>query len=91
MFTCKGCREVAILVEVEDIRRVLETMKRMLTGQGLEDESGETGDQVTGREETEEKEKCERVMSPGNILPEESRKGKETAERSLSEDRGTDI
>ena len=89
MFTCKGCREVAILVEVEDIRRVLETMKRMLTGQGLEDESGETGDQVAGRKEMEEK--CERVMSPGNILPEESRKGKETAERSLSEDRGTDI
>ena len=77
MFTCKGCSEVARLVgEVEDIRQVLENMKRMITGQGLEEESGETGDQVAGREETEEKEKCERVMTPGNILTEESRKGK---------------
>ena len=66
-------------------------MKRMITGQGLVEESGETGDQVAGREETEEKEKCERVMTPGNILTEESRKGKETAQRSSSEDRGTDI
>ena len=41
------------------------------------------------REETEEK--CERVMKPGNILTEESRKGNETAEQSLSEDRGTYI
>ena len=40
MFTC---REVARLVgEVEDIRQVLETMKRVITGQGLEEESGET-------------------------------------------------
>ena len=92
MFTFKGCREVARLVgEVEDIRQVLENMKRMITGQGLEEESGETGDQVAGWEETEEKEKCERVMTPGNILTEESRKGKETAERRSSEDRGTDI
>ena len=50
MFTCKGCREVARLVgEVEDIRQVLETMKRVITGQGLEEEIGETGDQVAGR------------------------------------------
>ena len=66
-------------------------MKRMITGQGLEEESGETGDQVARREETEEKEKREPVMTPGSILTEESRKGKETAERSSSEDRGTDI
>ena len=46
---------------------------------------------MAGREEAEEKEKCERGMTPGNILPEDSRKGKETAERSSSEDRGTDI
>ena len=45
---------------------------------------------MAGREETEEKEKCERVMTTGNILTEESRKGKEAAERSSSEDRGTD-
>ena len=43
------------------------------------------------REETEEKEKCEPVMTPRSILTEESRKGKETAERISSEDRGTDI
>ena len=30
-------------------------------------------------------------MTPGSFLTEESRKGKETAERSSSEDRGTDI
>ena len=70
---------------------MLETTKRMITGQGLEEESGETGDQVAGREETEEKEKCERVMTTGNTLTEESQKGKETAKRSSSEDRGTDI
>ena len=57
----------------------------------MEDESGETGDQVARREEMEEKEKCEPVMTPRSILTEESRKGKETAERSSSEDRGTDI
>ena len=43
------------------------------------------------REETEEKEKHEPVMTPGSILTDESRKGKETAERSSPEDRGTDI
>ena len=44
MFTCKGCREVSRLVgEVEDIRHVLETTKRVMTGQGLEEESGGTG------------------------------------------------
>ena len=68
----------------------LDSLKRMITGQGLEEESGETGDQVARREETE-KEKCEPVMTPRSILTEESRKGKETAERSSSEDRGTDI
>ena len=71
---------------------MMDSMKRMITGQGLEEESGETGDQVARREETvEEKEKCEPVMTPGSILTEESRKGKETAERSSSEDRGTDL
>ena len=63
----------------------------MITGQGLEEESGETGDQVARREETEDKEKCEPGMPPRSILTEESRKGKETAERSSSEERGTDI
>ena len=58
---------------------MMDSMKRMITGQGLEEENGETGDQVARREETEEKEKCEPLMTPGNILTEESRKGKETA------------
>ena len=69
----------------------MDSLKRMITGQELEEESGETGDQVAKREETEEKVKCEPVLTPGSILTEESRKGKETAERSSSEDRGTDI
>ena len=62
------CRAVARLVEeVEDLRQMMESMKRMITGQGLEEESGETGDQVARLEEMEEKEKCECVMTPGNM------------------------
>ena len=83
-FTFKGCRKAARLVgELSDLRQMMDSMKRMIMGQGLEEESGETG------EETEEKR--EPVMAPGNSLTEESRKGKETAERSSPEDRGTDI
>ena len=38
MFTCKGCTEVARLVgEVEDLRKMMESLKRMVTGQGLEE------------------------------------------------------
>ena len=62
---------------------MMDSLKRMIKGQGLEEENGETG------EETEEKR--EPVMTPGNSLTEESRKGKETAERISPEDRGTDI
>ena len=91
-FTCKGCRQAARLVgELGYLRRMMDSMKMMITGQGLEEEIGETGDQVARREETEVKEKREPVMTPGSILTEESRKGKETAERSSPEDRGTDI
>ena len=33
MFTCKGCTEVASLVgEVEDLRKMMESLKRMVTG-----------------------------------------------------------
>ena len=67
-----------------------ESMKRMITRQGLEVERGETGIQVARLEETE-KEKCELVMTPGNSSTEESWNGKETAGRSSSEDRGTVI
>ena len=91
-FTCKGCRQAARFVgELRYLRQMMDSMNRMISGQGLEEESGETGDQVARREETEEKEKCEPVMTPSSILTEESRKGKETAERSSSEDRGTDL
>ena len=46
MFTCKGCTEVAMLVgEVEDIRKMMESLKKMVTRQGLEENRGETGDQ----------------------------------------------
>ena len=69
----------------------MESMKKMITGQGREEERGETGDQVARLEETEEKEMCERVMGPGNCGTEEIRNGKETEERSSSEDRGTVI
>ena len=58
MFTCKGCTEVAMLVgEVEDLRKMMESLKRMVTGQGLEEKRGETGDQEASLEEAEEKEK----------------------------------
>ena len=40
-------------------------------------------------EETEEKEKSKRVMTPGNNSTDETRNVKERAERSSSEDRGT--
>ena len=40
---------------------------------------------------TEVKEKCERVMTPGNSSTEDSRIGKETTERISSEYKGTDI
>ena len=83
-FTCKGCRQAARLVgELSDLRQMMDSLKRMITGQGLEEENGETG------EETEERR--EPVMTPGNSLTEESRKGKETAEQISPEDRGTDI
>ena len=37
MFACKGCREVARLVrEVEDLRQTMESMRRIITGLGLE-------------------------------------------------------
>ena len=38
-------------------RKMMESLKRMLTGQGLEEKRGETGDQEASLEEAEEKEK----------------------------------
>ena len=69
---------------------MMDSMKSMVTGQGLEEKIGETGDQVARLEEADEKEKCERVTLD-NSSTEESRKGKETAERSSAEDRCTVI
>ena len=58
VFTCKGCTEVARLVgEVEDLRKMMESLKTMVTGQGVEQKRGETGDQEATLEEAEEKEK----------------------------------
>ena len=50
--------------EVGDHRKMMESMKRIITRQGLEEERGDTGIQVARLEETEEKEKCELVMTP---------------------------
>ena len=56
---CKGCTEVARLVgEVEYLRKMVESLKRMVTGQGLDETSGETGDREATLEEAEEREKC---------------------------------
>ena len=77
VFKCKGCTEVARLVgEVEDLRKMVESLKRMVTGQGLEETSGETGDREATLKEVEEREKCV---------------GEKTAERSSSEDRDNGI
>ena len=77
VFKCNGCTEVARLVgEVEDRRKMVESLKRMVTGQGLEETSGETGDREATLKEAEEREKCV---------------GEKTAERSSSEDRDNDI
>ena len=48
VFACKGCREMARLVgEVEDLRQMTESMKRIVTGQeerrGIGGPSGRTG------------------------------------------------
>ena len=43
--------------EVEYLRKMMESLKRMVTGQGLEEKRGETGDQEATLEEAEEKEK----------------------------------
>ena len=64
-------------------------MKRMVTGQGLDEKREETGYQVARLEEADEKEKCEHVMTLDNSSTEESGNGKETTERSSSEDRCT--
>ena len=56
MFSRKGCSEVARSAgEVEELRQIMEIMKRMVTGLGLEEKGGQTGDLVARREEEKEK------------------------------------
>ncbi len=57
MFTCKGYREVTRLVgEVDYLKQIMESMKRIVTRLGLEDKGEETGGRLV---ELEEAEKCE--------------------------------
>ena len=73
MFKCKGCTEVARLVgEMEDLRKIMGSLQRMVTGQGLEEKSGETGDQEATLEEAEEREKCVGGKTRDNSSTEES-------------------
>ena len=59
MFKYKGCTEVARLVgEVEGLMKMMESLKRMVTGQGLDETSGETRGREATLEEAEEREKC---------------------------------
>ena len=61
---CLHGREVTRLVgEVEDLRQMMESMKRIVTGLGLE----EKGEETVGRmAELGEAEKCEEVITPDN-------------------------
>ena len=53
-FTCKGCKRVEFLVrELAELREMLVGMKRTVTGHGLEEKGGETGDREVGLEEQE--------------------------------------
>ena len=63
-------------------------MKRTVTGHGLENKVGETGDREVG---LEGQEKGEGFFAPENSLAEENWNGKENAGHIPSEDRDTDI
>ena len=90
MFTCKGCREVTRLVgEVEDLRQKMKSMKRIVTGLGLEEKGEETENRVAELEEAEKKR--EGAMTPDNNSTEGNRKGKKTAGSISTEDRDTVI
>ena len=58
--------------EVEYLRKKMESLKRMVTGQGLEEKSGETGDREATLEEVEEREKCVGEKTRDNSSTEES-------------------
>ena len=58
-------RDMTRLVgEVEDLRQMMESMKRIVTGLGLEEKGVETGDRVAKLGEAEKK--CEGEMTPDN-------------------------
>ena len=85
VFTCRGCREVARLTgEVEGLRNIMESMKMMVMGQGVEEKGGETEFRVTRLEE-DKKEKCEGEMPP-YISTGEIRTEKETAGTTWTEE-----
>ena len=85
MCTCNGCREVTRLVcEVDDLRQMMESMKRIVTGMGLEEKREETVAELGEAEK-----KCEGAMTPDNNSIEGNRKGKKTAGSISSEDIGT--
>ena len=63
-------------------------MKNTVTGRGLEEKGGETGDREVG---LEEQEKGKGFLAPDNSLAEVNWNGKEIAGHISSEDRDTDI
>ena len=72
--TCKGCKRVEFLVrELAELREMLVGMKRTVTGHGLEEKEGETGDREVG---LEEQEKGEGFLVPdeGEVRTEDGRK-----------------
>ena len=72
-FTCKGCKRVEFLVrELAELKEMLVGMKRTVTGHGLEENGGETGDREVG---LEEQEKGEGFLAPdkGEIRTEEGK------------------
>ncbi len=74
--------------ELAELREMLVGMKRTVTGHGLEEKGGETGDGEVG---LEEQEKGEGYLAPDNSLAEENWNGKEIAGHISSEDRDTGI
>ena len=72
-FTCKWCKRVEFLVrDLAELREILVGMKRTVTGHGLEEKGGETGDREVG---LEEQEKGEGFLAPnkGDIRTEEGK------------------
>ena len=69
-FTCK--RVEFLVSEIAELREMLVGMKRTVTGHGLEEKGGETGDREVG---LEEQEKGEGFLAPdkGDIRTEEEK------------------